>query len=100
MNMNDPDPIGHALEIDSGSLFLNKGLLSEDSLKHTYINSVKEQKKESIASTNPSEVQERLEREPEYHDTCCACLKRLIMNCVIGVFIDSLKTGILGNQTS
>jgi len=91
-------PMGN-LEIDCSEATLKKSLLAEAALESSTSDNHKQNPKPSVSSTQPSEYQEEEYEEDEYHDTFCACLKRLLTNCCLGVFIDSLKSGVLGTGT-
>jgi len=40
-----------------------------------------------------------MEPEPEYTDTYCCCLKRLVVNCFMGLIVESFNSGILSDET-
>jgi len=42
--------------------------------------------------------QGQMEPEPEYVDTYCCCLKRLFINCFMGLIVESFNSGILSDE--
>ena len=55
----------------------------------------------TAASSNyiPSDQSLSLSSDSEYHDSFYSCTKRLMKNCFIGLFVDSVRSGVLTINT-
>src|SRR5690242_3073963 len=100
MNNNSGETVISPLEIESKEVNLKKGLLLEDTLNSKPMIKPIEGPRASVASTNATELASEEFTEPEYHDTYRDCIKRLIGNCFVGIFIDSLRSGVLGSDNN
>ena len=53
----------------------------------------------TVASSDFIPSDQSLSSDSEYHDSLYSCTKRLMKNCFIGLFIDSVRSGVLSINT-
>lgn len=94
MNQTSAEHIGSNLESVSPQKMLREGLLAELAPIPEYISPNVEEIKPQVQIEVPVEQPDPIEFEEPYHDTYWECIKRLVINCVIGLFMDPIKLSI------
>ncbi len=94
MNQASNLPPGSHIESASPQKMLRQGLLAELAPVPEYIAPNIEENKPQVQNEVIVEQPDPIEFEEPYHDTYWECVKRLVINCVIGLFMDPIKLSI------
>jgi hypothetical protein len=94
--MNQPSIELERVNVEAASpqKMLREGLLAETAPAPEYIAPIMAEQKPEAQNEVVLEQPDPIEFEEPYHDTYWECVKRLVINCVIGLFMDPIKLSI------